>query len=165
MGNCAILLAQRKPKSRILLPNALCSLLTLFLVFDLGTRLWNIKTARNAALLLLLFPQFIIQAKVAQIDAMVTAWITLGCYGLLRHFLLGPNWKWYFIAWGMMGLGIITKGVGFLPVFLLLPIAAYQLAGKKISENTFTRKGLYGPAVMLGVYCLMASTYVALCLD
>ncbi|MGL5398218.1 MAG: ArnT family glycosyltransferase [Shewanella sp.] len=141
-------------KIAFLLPNALCSLLTLFLVFDLGTRLWNIKTARNAALLLLLFPQFIIQAKVAQIDAMVTAWITLGCYGLLRHFLLGPNWKWYFIAWGMMGLGIITKGVGFLPVFLLLPIAAYQLAGKKISENTFTRKGLYGPAVMLGVIAL-----------
>lgn len=136
-------------KIAFLLPSALASLMTLFFVFDLGARLWNVNVARTAAFLLLLFPQFLIQAKAAQIDAMVTAWVTLGCYGLLRHFLLGPNWKWYFIAWAAMGLGVITKGVGFLPIFMLIPLTAYHLANKIQKKNTFTFCALYGPLVML----------------
>jgi len=47
-------------KIAFLLPNALCSLLTLGLVFDLGTRLWNQRTGATAALLLMLAPQFLI---------------------------------------------------------------------------------------------------------
>ncbi len=91
-------------KLAFLLPNALCGLLTVMLVYDLGARLWNVRTGRNAALLLLLVPQFLMQAKNAQIDAMVMCWITLGCYaccaisskGLVGAGTLPPGalWGW-----------------------------------------------------------------------
>jgi 4-amino-4-deoxy-L-arabinose transferase-like glycosyltransferase len=50
-------------------------------------------------------------------------WSTLSLYGLLRHLLLGPSWRWYTIGWAAAGLGVITKGVGFLPLLVLIPFA------------------------------------------
>ena len=49
--------------------------------------------------------------------------ITLGVYGFARHLLLGPAWGWYFAAGVASGLGVITKGVGFLPFLILIPWA------------------------------------------
>ncbi|MCE9686184.1 glycosyltransferase family 39 protein [Shewanella sp. AS16] len=138
-------------KMAFLLPNALCGLLTVFLVFDLGARLWNVRVGRNAALLLLIVPQFLIQAKNAQIDAMVMCWITVGCYGLIRHFMLGPHWRWYFTGWAFMGLGVITKGVGFLPLLMLIPILAYGLKDRSLFKGRLTWTCLAGPVAMLAV--------------
>jgi len=138
-------------KLAFLLPNALCSLLTLSLVFDLGRRLWRPRTGAIAAFLLLLAPQFVLQGKSGQIDAMVACWITVACYGLLRHFFLGPAWGWYFAAWGFMGLGIITKGVGFLPALMLLPILAAALANPDRFTGRLRWRCLAGPLVMLMV--------------
>ena len=45
------------------------------------------------------------------------------CTALLRHLLLGPQWRWYAIGWAAAGFGVITKGVGFLPLLVLLPFA------------------------------------------
>lgn len=39
-------------KLAFLIPNALCGLLTVMLVYDLGCRLWSVRVGRNAALLL-----------------------------------------------------------------------------------------------------------------
>ncbi|MDP5213637.1 glycosyltransferase family 39 protein [Pseudoalteromonas tunicata] len=138
-------------KLAFLIPNALCGLLTVFLVYDLGARLWNVRIARNAALLLLLVPQFLIQAKAAQIDAMVMCWITLGCYGLVRHFMLGDGWRWYFLGWAFMGLGVITKGVGFLPLLMMIPIIIYGLKDKQLFAGRLTWRCLLGPVAMLSV--------------
>ena len=113
-------------KLSFLLPSALASIGTLWLVHDLGRRLWNAQTALLAVLVLAFTPQFLLQGKAAQMDALVTFWITLGCYGLLRHFLTGPHWRWYFLSWVAMGLGIMTKGVGFLPLLMLLPLALWR---------------------------------------
>ena len=147
-------------KIAALLPNALCSLLTLAATFDISKRIWNISVARHATLLLLITPQFLIQAKVAQIDAMVACWIMLGCYGLLRHFLAGPHWGWYFIGWAMMGLGVITKGVGFLPLLMLLPIAIYHFAFEHL-KNTWKWRALLGPAAMLAIVaCWLVPMYL-----
>lgn len=115
-------------KLSFLLPSALASIGTLWLVRDLGRRLWNAQTALFAVLVLAFTPQFLLQGKAAQMDALVTFWITLGCYGLLRHFLTGPHWRWYFLSWVAMGLGIMTKGVGFLPLLMLLPLALWSHA-------------------------------------
>lgn len=41
---------------------------------------------------------------------------------LAAPFPQGTQLGWYFAAWGFMGLGVITKGVGFLPLLLLLPL-------------------------------------------
>ncbi|GIU20713.1 glycosyl transferase [Shewanella sp. MBTL60-007] len=138
-------------KVAFLLPNALAGFLTLFLVYDLGSRLWNVRVGRNAALLLMLAPQFLIQSKNAQIDAMVMCWITLGCYGLLRHFMTGAHWRWYFAGWAFMGLGVITKGVGFLPLLMLIPIIGYALIQKDLFKGRLQWWCLAGPLAMLAV--------------
>lgn len=104
-----------------LLPSLLAGLGMLALVHDLARRLWNRRVAFAAGLLLLATLQFTMQARSAQLDALVTFWTTLGLYGLLRHLLLGPQWRWYAAGGFAMGLGIITKGVGFLPLFVFLP--------------------------------------------
>lgn len=141
-------------KVAFLLPSALCGLITLAAVYDLGCRLWSKRIAVNSVFLLLLAPQFLLQAKTAQIDGMVACWITLSCYGLLRHFLDGPSWGWYFFAWAFMGLGIITKGVGFLPI-LMLPLLFFVYRQPNANLSPAPRWPLaLGPLIMLAVIAL-----------
>ncbi|MCK5355974.1 MAG: glycosyltransferase family 39 protein [Methyloprofundus sp.] len=121
-------------KIAFLLPSAICSVMTTFLVYDLGRRYWSAQVGWRAAILLLLTIQFTLQAKTAQIDAMLCCWTTLGCYGLLRHLLSDGNWRWYFIGCFFMGIGVITKGVGFLPMLMLIPYVLVRLFQSKDQE-------------------------------
>ena len=116
-----------------MLPSLLAGLGTLLLVYDLGRRLWNRRTGLYAAGGLLLAFQFVYQSQRAQIDPLVMFFITLANWGLLRH-LLAPvdssasraraaNWPMYWLGCGCAGLGVITKGVGFVALFMLLPYA------------------------------------------
>jgi 4-amino-4-deoxy-L-arabinose transferase-like glycosyltransferase len=59
----------------------------------------------------------------------VVFWITLSCYGLLRHVLRGPDWRMWALGWVAAGLGTITKGVGVIALLLLLPAAFASLRG------------------------------------
>ena len=141
-------------KIAFLLPSALAGLGTLWLVFDLGRRLWGENVARSAVLALVFTPQFVLQAKGAQIDAVVCFWITLGCYGLVRHFVLGPAWGWYAAAWVAMALGIMTKGVGFLPVLMLIPLALWRQPANLSGQAVWRMRAWWGPALMLGTLAL-----------
>lgn len=104
-----------------LLPSLLAALLTLALTYDLGRRLWNPKVGLYAAGALLAVFQFVYQCKRAQIDPLEMGWITLANWGLLLHFLRGPNWRAYWLACFAAGLGVITKGVGFLALLMFVP--------------------------------------------
>jgi 4-amino-4-deoxy-L-arabinose transferase-like glycosyltransferase len=104
-----------------LLPSLLAALGTLFLVYDLARRLWDQRTGLYAAAALLATFQFVYQAKRAQIDPAVTFFVTLANYGLLRHFLLGPDWRAYWLGCFAAGLGVITKGVGVLALLMFAP--------------------------------------------
>jgi 4-amino-4-deoxy-L-arabinose transferase-like glycosyltransferase len=106
-----------------LLPSLLAALGTLVLVYDLGRRLWNRKVGLYAAAGLLLAFQFVYQSKRAQIDPLVVFLITAANWGLLRHLLCGPNWRAFWFGCFCAGLGVITKGVGFIALFMLLPYA------------------------------------------
>ena len=112
-----------------LLPSLLAALGTLWLVYDLGARLWGRRTALYAAALLLVTLQFSLQARTAQIDAVLTFWTTLGLYGLCRHLLLGPQWRWYLAGFAAAGAGVITKGVGILPLLVFIPWALARIRG------------------------------------
>lgn len=109
-----------------LLPSILSGLGCVLLIYDLVRRLWNRETGLAAALALLVTVQFVWQPRQAQIDATLCFFTTLSLYGLLRHCLLGPAWKWYAVGWAAAGLGIITKGVGFLPLLILIPYLALR---------------------------------------
>ncbi|MDP5031695.1 glycosyltransferase family 39 protein [Paraglaciecola sp.] len=142
-----------------LLPSALSGLVTMYLVYSLGRRLWSNRIGFYAAILLIFSVQFTLQAKTAQIDAMVCMWITLGCYGLLRFLLIDGLWRWYFMAWFFMGIGVITKGVGFLPLLMLFPFAL--LRGFKVQNSYIAAPQIeggwrwwLGPLVMLGAISL-----------
>jgi 4-amino-4-deoxy-L-arabinose transferase-like glycosyltransferase len=108
-----------------------------------------------AGLALLATLQFVWQMRQGQIDATLCFLTTLGIYGLLRHLLLGPSWGWYCIGWAASGLGIITKGVGFLPILLLIPYALVRAAGW---IQTHTKAGRWqwalGPLAMAGAVSL-----------
>ena len=114
-------LVLRSWRVAFLLPSLLAALGTLSLVKDLGTRLWNRRVGLHAAYLLLFTLQFTYLAKRAQIDATVTFFITLAVYGLLRHLLRGPDWKWLYLGFFAAGLGVITKGVGVIALLVFVP--------------------------------------------
>jgi 4-amino-4-deoxy-L-arabinose transferase-like glycosyltransferase len=112
-----------------LLPSLAAAMATLAMTWDLGRRLWSHRNGLWAAVAVLCALQFLYQSKRAQIDPTEVAFITLGMYGLLRHALLGPNWRWFWLGCFAAGLGVITKGVGFLPLLALLPYAAMRWRG------------------------------------
>lgn len=137
-----------------LLPSLLAGLGTLALVFDAGRRLWNGATAWRAGLLLLLTIQFTLQARTAQIDALVTFFILLGVYGFLRFLCLDGGWRWYYLGWFAAGLGVITKGVGILALFALLPAVWTHRAELKRARWTAWLKGLAGPLALVAAIAL-----------
>jgi 4-amino-4-deoxy-L-arabinose transferase-like glycosyltransferase len=111
-----------------LLPSLLSGLGVLWLVYDLGRRLWRHRAGLWSAIAVLSALQFLYQFKRAQIDPTLVFATTLSLYGLCRHLLLGPNWRWYWAACFAAGLGVILKGVGFLPLLALLPFALMRRA-------------------------------------
>ena len=106
-----------------LLPGVLAGIAVVALVTDLARRLWDERAGILAGAALLTLLQFPLQMKTGQIDPLLCLWTTLGLYGLCRHLLGGPDWRWYAVGGLACGLGVITKGVGFLPLLVLVPYA------------------------------------------
>jgi len=111
-----------------LLPSLLSGLGTLWLVYDLGRRLWHHRAGVWGAIAVLSAFQFVYQFKRAQIDPTLVLFTTLALYGMLRHLLLGPHWRWFWTGCFAAGVGVTLKGVGFLPLLALLPFALMQRA-------------------------------------
>jgi 4-amino-4-deoxy-L-arabinose transferase-like glycosyltransferase len=112
-----------------MLPSLLAGLITLGLTWDIARRLWTPRAGLHAATAVLFAFQFMFQFKRAQIDPLATMWITLANWGLLIHCLRGPNWRAYWLGCFAAGLGVITKGVGFLALLMLLPYAIGRMRG------------------------------------
>jgi hypothetical protein len=115
-------------KASFLIPSFLAAGGILFLIYDFGRRTVGREAGLAAALITVCTLQFVTVTRGAQIDATLCFLTTLSLCSLLRHLLLGPAWGWYFIGGFAAGLGVFTKGVGFLPVLVLIPYAALRLA-------------------------------------
>ncbi|MCF5955982.1 ArnT family glycosyltransferase, partial [Xanthomonas perforans] len=109
-----------------LLPSLLAALATLWLTWDIARRLWTRRVAAHAVLALFTVLQFGLMAKRAQIDMVLVALTTLSLWGLLRHLLRGPDWRAWTLGLFAAGVGTVTKGVGFLPLLVLLPWMALR---------------------------------------
>ncbi len=138
-----------------LLPSLLAGLGTVGLVYDLLRRARGREVALAGAFILLLTFQFVWQARQAQIDAVLCFFTTLSLYGLLRHLLLGPSRGWFLAGWAAAGFGVITKGVGFLPLLVLLPFAvlvrrAWRSKAPRIGFLSLT--GLGAMLVAIGLW-------------
>jgi len=136
-----------------LLPSLLAGLGTVVLVYDLLRRLRGREAALAGGLLLLLTFQFVWQARQAQIDATLCFLTTLSLYGLLRHLSLGPARGWFLAGWAAAGLGVITKGVGFLPLLILVPFAL-------LSRRGWPAAGRIGWLGLVGLLCMLAAIAV-----
>lgn len=140
-----------------LLPAMLAGFATLLLVYDLGARLWNRRVGLCAAILLLCCYQFWRLATYAHIDGFLVAWTTLGLYGFVRHLLSGRDRHWFYLGFAALAIGILSKGVGFLPILILLP---YTLLRYRASRGAHrgaplpsipARQWLAGIAVLLAL--------------
>lgn len=132
-----------------LLPSLLASLGTLALTWDLGRRLWSPRIGLWAAGAVLVCVQFVYQAKRAQIDPTVTLLITLGLWGLLRHLLLGPDRRAFLLGCFAAGLGVITKGVGFLPLLLIPAFLGLRALGFQHMAHIARRQGRWWPGLAM----------------
>ncbi len=150
--------AVRNWRIAFLLPSLLSALLVLWLVYDLGKRLWNEQVGRYAALGLFVCLQFGLMAKRAQIDMTVVGMMTLSLWGLLRHLLQGPDWRALWLGCFAAGLGTVTKGVGFLPLLVLLPWLALRI--RKGPRLELTAGNLGRSALGLAFFILGAGVWV-----
>jgi 4-amino-4-deoxy-L-arabinose transferase-like glycosyltransferase len=108
-------------KWSFLIPSLLSAGATLFLIYDFGRRLVSREAGLAASILVVSTLHFVLVMRGAQIDPVLCGIVTFSLYGLLRHLLLGPAWGWYALGGFAAGIGIITKGVGFLPLLILIP--------------------------------------------
>lgn len=116
-------------RSSFLIPALLSAFGTIWLVYDIARRLVGAAGGFAAAALLACTVQFVMVMRGAQIDPVLCFMTTLSLYGFLRHLLLGPAWGWYLAGGFAAGLGVITKGVGFLPLLVMLPYALLRASG------------------------------------
>jgi len=107
-------------KASFLVPSFLAAGGVLFLIYDFGRRSVSREAGLAAALITVCTLQFLMVTRGAQIDGTLCFLTTFSLYALLRHCLLGPAWGWYFLGGFAAGVGIFTKGVGFLPILLLI---------------------------------------------
>ena len=138
-----------------LLPSLLAGMGTLWLTCDLARRLWNPRAALWAGIAVLSALQFVYQFKRAQIDPTLVLFTTFALYGLCRHLLLGPQWRWFWAACFAAGLGVVLKGVGFLPLLALLPFALMRRGHwqglARLGEGNVLRWSLGGVAFFAAI--------------
>ncbi|MEO8000239.1 MAG: glycosyltransferase family 39 protein [Arenimonas sp.] len=122
-----------------LLPSLVSGMAVLYFTYDAARRLWKPRSGLWAAAAVLFSVQFVYQFKRAQIDPALVLFTTIALYGFIRHLLLAPHWRWFYAGCFFSGLGIITKGVGFLPLLIFIPYIALRLRnanGLAIQNNS-----------------------------
>ena len=132
-----------------LLPSLIAGTGTVLLVYDLLRRARGREVALAGALMLLLTFQFTWQARQAQIDATLCFLTTLSLYGLLRHLFVAPAPGWFVAGWAAAGLGVITKGVGFLPLLVLIPVGVLAARGWPLAARITPGLAIQGVIAML----------------
>ncbi|MBD8525243.1 ArnT family glycosyltransferase [Pseudomarimonas arenosa] len=144
-----------------LLPSLLAGLLTLWLVADLAGRIWRPRLAPWALAALFISLQFGLQAKRGQIDMSLTAMTTVALWGLLVHFLRGPNRAALMLAGFAAGLGTVTKGVGFLPLLMLVAYAGWRSYARRGHADPATGGGWGGAGWLIPAFVGGAMIWLA----
>ncbi|MBP6105821.1 MAG: glycosyltransferase family 39 protein [Steroidobacteraceae bacterium] len=137
-----------------LLPSLLAGIGSVMLVYDLLRRVRGREVAFAGSLVLLLTFQFVWQFRQAQIDGVLCFLTTLSLYGLLRHLFAGPGIGWFYVGWFAAGIGVVTKGVGFLPLLLLIPFAVLAARGWPATVPHRDSRWWLGPVFFLGAIAL-----------
>lgn len=107
------------------IPSALAGMGTILFTFLLGNLLFNRKVGFCSALILMVTNIFMDQVRYAEMESMLTLYITGSIYFFFRGYREPKRAKiWFSLFFVMMGLGTMTKGP-FAFTFPLIPIIAY----------------------------------------
>jgi 4-amino-4-deoxy-L-arabinose transferase-like glycosyltransferase len=137
-------------RAGFLLPSLVAGVGSVLLVYDLLRRVRGREVALAGGLVLLVTFQFVWQFRQAQIDGVLCFLTTLSLYGMLRHLFAGPAIGWFYVGWAAAGLGVITKGVGFLPLLALIPFAVLRSRGWPATAPHRDWRWWLGPGFFLG---------------
>ncbi len=171
-------LLTRSLRASFLIPAFAGACTVAWLVYDMGRRMAGRASGLAAALTLVCSVQFLMTMRGAQIDPVLCAFTTLSLYALLRHLLFGPAWGWYFVGGVAAGIGVVTKGVGFLPLLVLIPyavlgsrgfsvwkrsapVAAWKGAPPESLKQSRWRWALVGVGFLLGAFLWLVPMLVA----
>jgi len=108
-------------RAGFLLPSLLSAFGILWLTWDLARRLWDESAAFWSGAALLACVQFPVLAHGGGSDVVLCFLIVLGLYGLTRHLLLGPSWRYFLLGCGSCALGLMIHISALFPLLLFLP--------------------------------------------
>ena len=132
-----------------LIVSLVAAIATLLLITDLSIRLWGHRVGYAAAYLLLICVQFVSAAKSAQIDMFLTFWTTLSLYGLLRHLLLGPDWRHWYLGCAAAGFAMLTAVHGVIVLLIVLPCFLARVLRWKLPVFLGGWRWLFGASLIV----------------
>ena len=107
------------------IPSAACGVGTIIVTNLLGSLLFNRTVGLIAALMLLVTNLFVTEARYAEMESMLSFFITSAVYCFFKgYYAENRNKLWFSIFFASMGLGTLTKGP-FAFTFPLIPIILY----------------------------------------
>jgi len=125
-------------------PSAVFGIATVIFTFLLGSLLFNRQAGFYSALALMVTNIFIDQSRYAEMESMLSFFITSSIYFFCRGYQAPEHGKrWFALFFAMMGLGTMTKGP-FAFTFPLIPILLYLFIYKeyKLLANKYIISGL-----------------------
>lgn len=136
------------------IPSALAGVTTVVFAYLLAQSMFGARIAFWAALMLTTTFRFWWEARVGQLDMLLTAWLTIACYSL---------WRWHkerrgvylVLLYAAMAMGALTKGPpGF--IFPALAALAFYWREKRTLKNLRPITGLVLAAVPLAAWLIPA---------
>jgi 4-amino-4-deoxy-L-arabinose transferase-like glycosyltransferase len=107
------------------LPSALAGLGIVVVLYLIGAQIASRRAALIAALVMATMFRFVTFARIGLTDIPVMFFVVAALYGFVRA-VHQPSSAWPLVAWGCIGLGVLTKGpVGLLPVAIWAMYAAF----------------------------------------
>jgi len=125
-------------------PSAAFGIATVIFTFLLGSLLFNRKIGFYSALALMVTNIFVDQCRFAEMESMLSFFITGAIYFFCRGYRTADNKKlWFALFFAMVGLGTMTKGP-FAFTFPLIPILLYLFMYRehKLLVNKYFISGL-----------------------
>ncbi|MEI6127944.1 MAG: glycosyltransferase family 39 protein, partial [Pseudomonadota bacterium] len=123
VGLCSLKTGVNEFTARV--PSALAGIGTIIFTFLLGSLLFSRRSGAIAALALLITNIFLFEARYAEMESMLTFFITGSLYFFFKGYKDQNRAKfWFALFFAMMGLGTMTKGP-FAFTFPLIPVILY----------------------------------------
>jgi 4-amino-4-deoxy-L-arabinose transferase-like glycosyltransferase len=117
------------------LPAALSGVLTVITTYLLGKKFYNERTGLLAGLIVMTAFQFLVQSRIAELDVVLTLFMTLAVYLFYLGYTSGEK-KYYLWSYVPMALAILIKGLlgVALPAFAILLFLLFKKELRKSKE-------------------------------